>query len=158
MPHNNTPNPVLNIQYEPDSYPGLSYSSSPDPSDSLSDDYSNQRRRTKNIKNKRWSKTRFHDLIKKCANLTDNLPTAIQKSNVIKFRFDEDPLHHQVYFLSFMNSLNFFLSQFKETYILSMEYPSIRGEYFPDYAKNPHGTFCMHKYMHVVKYQCMNMQ
>ena len=40
------------------------------------------------------------------------------------------------FLLSFMSSLKIFLSQFKETCMLLMDYPSIRGEYLLDYAKN----------------------
>ena len=38
-------------------------------------------------------------------------------------------------FTIYNESLKSVLSQFKETYMLLMEYPFIRGEYLPDYAK-----------------------
>ena len=66
------PNLVLNVQADPDSYPGLSYyflSSSYDFSDSK---YHKQIRRTKNNKRKSRNKNIF-DPIKKCAKLTAKL-------------------------------------------------------------------------------------
>ena len=62
----------------------------------------------------------------KCAKLTAKLLTDPYKSKVIKFKLDKDTLQRQVYFLSFMNSLTIVLSQFSETYILLMDYPSTR--------------------------------
>ena len=54
------------------------------------------------------SKNSFNDPIKKCANITAKLLTAAQKSKVIKFKWDEDPLQRRGYFLSFMNYLKLF--------------------------------------------------
>ena len=78
----------------------------------------------------------FDDSIKNCANLTTKLLTDAYKSKVINFTLDEDPLQRRVYFPSFVNSLKIVLSQFKETYIVLMEYASIRGNDSLDYAKN----------------------
>ena len=36
-----------------------------------------------------------------------------------------------------MNPLKIVLSQFADTYMFLMDYPSIRGEYLPDDSKNP---------------------
>ena len=47
---------------------------------------------------------------------------------VIKFKFNEDPLHLRVYFLSLMNSLENKESNFIETYMFLMDYISIRGK------------------------------
>ena len=57
-----------------------------------------------------------------------------KKSKVIKFKLYEDTLKHRVYLISFINSLKIVLSQFSETYMLLVDYPSIRGEYLLDYA------------------------
>ena len=77
----------------------------------------------------------FDDPIKKCANLTANLITSAYKSEVIKFKSDENPLQRREYLLSFMNSLRIGLSQFTETYMLLMNYPPIRREELPYYSK-----------------------
>ena len=78
---------------------------------------------------------RFRDPIKKYAKLTANILTSAYKLKVITFKLDEDPLQSQVYFLSFMNSLKLFLSQFKENFLLSMDYPSTRRKDMSDYSK-----------------------
>ena len=64
----------------------------------------------KNEKKKCRSKTHFNDPIKKCVNLTAKLLTYAYKPNIIKFKLVEDPLHRQVYFLYFMNSLKMLFS------------------------------------------------
>ena len=127
-PFDNSLNTVPNLPEDPDSDPSSSDSSLPDLSDSSYDKYYKQRRRAKKYKNKHQSKTRFDEPIKKCANLTDKLHTAAYKSKVIKLKLYKDTLHTQFYFLSFMNSLKILLSQFSETYMLIMEYPSTREE------------------------------
>ena len=91
-PHNYPPNPVPNIPDEPDSDPSFSDSSSSDSSDSQDNDYSKQRRFTKNNKIKHQSKTRFHDPIKNYANLIANLLKAAYKPKFIKLKLDKDPL------------------------------------------------------------------
>ena len=125
MPQKYPPNPVQKVPADPDPDAGQSYSSSSTPSDSSDYKYSKRRQHTKNNKNKRGSKFIFEP-IKKYANLTAKLITAANKAKIIEFKCDEDPLQRWVYFLSFMNSLNFYTSQFKEIYILLMEYLSIR--------------------------------
>ena len=42
------------------------------------------------------------DTIKICARLTEKLLTAAYKSEIIKFKLDEDPPHHWIYFLTFV--------------------------------------------------------
>ena len=79
---------------------------------------------------------RFHNPIKKRAKLTYKLLTDAQKLEVVMCKLDEDPLQHRVHFLSFMNALKIILSQLKETYMLIMEFLSIRREDLPDYSKN----------------------
>ena len=72
--------------------------------------------------------------MKKFSKLTAKLLTVTYKSKITRFKLDEDPLQRRFYLLSFMNSLKYF-SQFKETYMLLMDYPLIRGKDLPDYAK-----------------------
>ena len=75
-PHNKPPNPVLYEPADPDSDTSLSNSSSSEPYDSLYDDHHKRRRCAENNKKKLRSKTRFDDLIKKCAKLTAKILTA----------------------------------------------------------------------------------
>ena len=70
----------------------------------------------------------FDESMKRCAQLTSKLLTAMYKSKVIKFKLEKDPLHHRVYFLSFVDSLKIVLSKISETYMLLMDCPSIRRE------------------------------
>ena len=77
--HNNPPNRVPNVLYDPDLEPSLSDSSLSNSSDSSDDEYYKQRRQAKKEKNKRRSKTCFDDPIKKCANLTAKIPTSTYK-------------------------------------------------------------------------------
>ena len=73
--------------------------------------------------------------MKKRAKLIAKLLTAAYKSKVVRFKLDKDPLNFRVYFLSLLNSLKIALSKFSETYMLIADYPFIRGEEIPDYAK-----------------------
>ena len=76
---------------------------SSDPSssdDSYSSDDSHYRR--KQLKNKKHRKT---DPIKLCSTLTVKLLTTAYKSNIIRFKMDEDPLQRWIYFLTFVESL-----------------------------------------------------
>ena len=58
-----------------------------------------------------------------------------------------------------MNSIKTVLSQFKDTYMLLMDYASIGGGYLPDYSKFYMVPLaCMHTYMHILKYQLINIQ
>ena len=59
-----------------------------------------RRKRRKDMKH--WKE----DPIRQCATLTKKLlPTAL-KSKIIKFKMDEDPLQRQIYFLTFIDSLD----------------------------------------------------
>ena len=49
---------------------------------------------------------------------------------------DEDPLQHQIYFLTFLESLEIIFSQYIETYEVLLDYPKIGEENIKDYAKN----------------------
>ena len=143
-PCKNPPNTVPYIPADPDSDPSFSDYSLSESSESSDNEYYKWIRGAKKDKNKLWSKTRSDDPIKKCVNITAKILIAAYKSNFVK---DEDSLQCRVYFLFFMNSLKIVLSPFSETYMLLMDYPSIRGEELPYHAKNATWKFCMHIYM-----------
>ena len=50
------------------------------------------------------------------------------KSNIIEFKMDKDPLHRQIYFLTFVESLEMIFSQYKETCEVLLDYPKTGGE------------------------------
>ena len=100
-PRNNRPNPVPNVPSEPDSDPSSSDSSSLDSSQSSDLDILNN----DDTRKKPQSKKRFNDPIKKCASLTAKLLKDAYNLTATKFKFDEDTLQRQVYFLPFMSSL-----------------------------------------------------
>ena len=104
-PRNNPTNPVPNVPANTDSDPGLSDSYLYNSSDSSDYDYYNIILFAKKNKNKGQSKTGFDEPIKKCENLTAKLLKSAYKSSFIKFKLDKYPLHHRVYFLSVINSL-----------------------------------------------------
>ena len=107
----------------------LSDPSSSDDSDS-SDDIHYRRKRRKNKKNQK------KDPIKLCATLTAKFLTTAYKSKSIRFKMDEDPLQHRIYFLTFIDSLDMIFSQYIETCEVLLDYQKI-GEYdvIEDYAK-----------------------
>ena len=47
------------------------------------------------------------------------------KSKIIKFKYDEDPLHRWIYFLTLIESLKMIFSQYKENCEVLMDYPKI---------------------------------
>ena len=57
------------------------------------------------------------------------------KFKIIRFKMDEDPLQHQNYFLTFVESLEMIFSQYTETCEVIIEYPKIGGDDIEDYAK-----------------------
>ena len=81
-------------------------SSSDDSDDSDSSDESHYRRRRRRSK-KHWKR----GPIRLCANLTAKFLTTAFKSKMIRFKLDEDPLQRQIYFLTFIDSLNMVFSQ-----------------------------------------------
>ena len=94
---------------------------SSDPSssdDSDSSDVSHYRRRQRKDK-KHWKK----DPIRLCANLTGKLLTTAYKSNIIRFKMDEDLLQRLIYFLTFIDSLDMIFSQYRETFEVLLYYP-----------------------------------
>ena len=83
-------------------------------SSSSNSDSSNER----NYKIKRHDKNTSHrerDPIKLCAKLTANLLTTAYKTNIIEFKFNEDPLQYQIYFLTLIESPEMVFSHYKET-------------------------------------------
>ena len=93
-------------------------SSDSSPSNSDSSNGSNYRR-------KRHKKKMIHrkkDPIKLCTRLTEKLLTIAYKSNIIKFKLDEDPIQRRIYFLTFVESLEKLFFQYKETYEVLLDY------------------------------------
>ena len=65
------------------------------------------------------------------------LLTIAYKSNIIRFKMDEDPLQRRIYFLTFVESLVMISSQYKETCEVLLDYPKIGGGgVIEDYAKS----------------------
>ena len=54
--------------------------------------------------------------------------TTAYKSNIIRFKMDEDPLQHRIYFLTFVESLEMIFSQYTETCEVLLDYPKIGGD------------------------------
>ena len=73
--------------------------------------------------------------IKLCARLTAKLLTTLYKSKIIRFKTDEDPLQHRIYFLTFVESPEMILSQYTETYEVFLDYPNIWGDDTEDCSK-----------------------
>ena len=58
------------------------------------------------------------------------------KSKISRFKMDEDPLQRQIYFLTFIDSLDMIFSQCIETCQVLLDYPKIGGDdVIEDYAK-----------------------
>ena len=92
-----------------------------------------------------WKK----DLIRLCATLTPKLLTTSFKSEMIRFKLDEDPLQRRIYFLTFIDSLSMVVSQYRETYEGLRDYPKMEGGNVKDYAKQAirnllHANSCVH--------------
>ena len=87
-----------------------------------SDSFNGSHYRRKRHKNKKhWKK----DPIKLCATLTEKLLTTAYKSNIIRFKMDEDPLQRRIYFLIFVESLDMIFSQYTETFEVLLDYLKI---------------------------------
>ena len=67
------------------------------------------------------------DPIRLCATLTEKLLTTAYKSNIIRFKMNEDPLQHWIHFLTFIDSLDMIFSQYRETCEVLLDYPKIGG-------------------------------
>ena len=85
--------------------------------DSASSDDSHHRRKRRKDK-----KHRKKDPIRLCATLTEKLLTIAYKSEIIRFKMDEDPLQRRIYFLTFIDSLDIIISQYRETCEVLLEY------------------------------------
>ena len=86
---------------------------SSDPSssdDSDSSDDSHYKRKKRN--NKKHQKK---DLIRLCTTLTVKFLTTAYKSNILRFKMDEDSLQRRIYFLTFIDSLDMTFLQYIET-------------------------------------------
>ena len=106
----------------------LSDPPSSDNSDSCDNsDYRRKRRKEKS----HWK----NDLIKLCARLTEFFLKTESKSNIIRLKMDEDPLQRQIYFLTFVESLEMIFSQHTETCEVIIDYPKIGGDDIKDYSK-----------------------
>ena len=57
-------------------------------------------------KKEKYRKRKKHDPIKFCANFKTKLPTTAYKSKVLQLNLNVDPLHHRIYFLTFIESLD----------------------------------------------------
>ena len=113
-----------------------------DDSDSSDDGHSRRRQHT-------HTEHRKKDPIRLCANLTAKLLTTAFKSKIIRFKLDEDPLQHRIYFLTFIDSLNMAFSQYRETYEVLRDYPKMEGGNIKDYSKMAirnllHANSCVH--------------
>ena len=73
--------------------------------------------------------------IKLCAHLTEKLLTTAYKSNIFRFKLDEDPLQRRIYFLTFVESLEMIFSQYTETCEVILDYPKIGGENIKEFAR-----------------------
>ena len=90
--------------------------------------YRHKRRKDK----KNWKK----DPIRLCATLTAKLLTTAFKLKNIRFKMSEDPLQSQIYFLTFIDSLDMVFSQYRETCEVLLDYPKKGGDdVIEDYAK-----------------------
>ena len=82
-------------------------------------------------------------MIKLCTHLTAKLMTTAYKSNIARFKMDDDPLQYQIYFLTFVESLEKIFSQYKETCEVLLYYPKVGGENIKPFVKSPIRIFCM---------------
>ena len=60
--------------------------------------------------------------------LTEILLTTAYKLKIIRFKMDEGPLQHQIYFLTFIDSIDMIFSQYIETCEVLLDYPKIGGD------------------------------
>ena len=63
------------------------------------------------------------------------------KSNIIRFKLDEDPLQSRIYFLTFVDSPEMIFYQYKETCEVLPYYLKIGGKNIKDVVKRPRGIF-----------------
>ena len=88
------------------------------------------------IRNKKGTcREKKQDPIKLSAKLLEKLLTTAYKSKVLKFKLDEDPLHHHIHFVTFMESLEMMFLQYKETCKVLPDYQTIGVEDIKYYVK-----------------------
>ena len=103
--------------------------SSSDDSDS-SDDSHYRRKRCKKKKNRKKNPIKLY------ANLTAKLLTTAYKSNIIRFKMDEDPLQRRIYFLTFVELLEMIFSKYTENCEVLLDDPKIGRDYIiEDFTK-----------------------
>ena len=74
---------------------------------------------------KKYQKRKKQDPIKLFVKLTAKLPTTAYKLKVLKLKWDEDPLHRWIYFITLMESLQMIFSKYKENYMVLVDYLTI---------------------------------
>ena len=99
-----------------------------DKSDSSNDSDNRRKRRKKKSHQKK-------DPIKLGARLTANFLTTSFKSNIIRFKMEEDLLQRRIYFLTFVESPEMIFSQYTETCDVIIDYPKIGEDDIEDYVK-----------------------
>ena len=119
----------------------LSDSSSSDSDSSHGSDYKSKIRNKKKI----YRKTK-KEPIKLCAKLTEKLLMTAYKLKIIKFKFDEDPLQHRIYFLTLIESLEMIFSKYKETCEVLLYYLAIGEEDINIMLRRQLGIFYMKYY------------
>ena len=96
---------------------------------STKSDYTRKRRKNKKIHQEKYP-------IKLCTKLTAKFLTTAYKLKIIKLKLDEDPLKRRVYFITFIESLEMILSQYKENFEVLLYYPKIGEEGIKYFVKN----------------------
>ena len=71
---------------------------------------------------------------------------------------DEDLLQRQIYFLTFVESLEMIFSLYTETCEVLLDYPRIGGENVKEFGKRPLVIFCMQIMMYTAEDQLLNSQ
>ena len=73
------------------------------------------------------------------------------KSKIIRFKMDEDPLQRQIYFITFVESLEMIFSQYTETCEEIIESKNRRAWYWILCKKRLLGIFCMQIFLYTAK-------
>ena len=76
-----------------------------------------------------------NDRIELSARFTAKLPTTSYKSKIIRFKMNEYTLQRRFYFITFVESLEMIISQYKETCEVLLDYPKIGGESIKLFSK-----------------------
>ena len=89
--------------------------------------------------------------MKLCTRLTKKFLTTPYKSNITRFKMDEDPLQRQKYFLTFVESQDMVYLQCTETCEVLLDYPRIGGKNIEGFAKILLKIFCMQILMYTTE-------